>query len=70
VLRRLPGKARKRRHIQICQAFAAQPGRMHRRLKCEVIFARALRLYEFQKAFHGTIVVVNIAMCIIDKQAV
>jgi hypothetical protein len=33
VLRRLSGKARKRSNIEIFQAFATQPDRMHRRLK-------------------------------------
>jgi hypothetical protein len=33
VLRRPFGKAQKRNHIEIYQAFATQPGGMHRRLK-------------------------------------
>jgi hypothetical protein len=40
----LSDKARKRRNIGIFRAFATQPGGMHRRLKCEVIFVRALSM--------------------------
>ena len=43
VLRRPSGKARKRRNIGYILSFRNAAGGMHRRLKCEVIFARALK---------------------------
>jgi hypothetical protein len=42
VLKCLSGKTRKPINIVILQASATQSGRMHRRLKCDVIFARTL----------------------------
>ena len=42
VSRRPPGKARKRRNMNIFRGFATQPGVMHRRPKCEVVSVWAL----------------------------